>query len=270
MMTETNSLQEILEWYICAGVDEICADEPFFNMPKQVPVMASVAQESVKQNAPANVPVRHATTELAQATQTAFQNAKDICDKVATLDELRCAVEAFEGCALKMTAAHTVFGDGNPQARVVFVGEAPGADEDRIGTPFVGRSGHLLDKMLAAIGLDRTSCYICNILPWRPPGNRTPLDSEIAVCLPFLKKQIDLINPEFIFTLGGSSANALLNTAESISRMRGRWLEYTKSDGSQAKLLASFHPAYLLRTPGQKSKSWADFLRLSKELNKNS
>jgi len=268
MMTETNSLQEILEWYICAGVDEICAEEPFFNMPKQVPAVPHVS--AAQEKAAVDVPVRHATTELAQATQSAFQNARDICSRVTSLDELRQAVEAFEGCALKMTAAHTVFGDGNPQARVVFVGEAPGADEDRIGTPFVGRSGQLLDKMLAAIGLDRTSCYICNILPWRPPGNRTPLDSEIAVCLPFLKKQIDLINPEFIFTLGGSSANALLNTAETISRMRGRWLEYTKSDGSQAKLLASFHPAYLLRTPGQKAKSWADFLRLSKEMNKNS
>lgn len=260
-MNELKSVQEILEWYICAGVDEICGDVPFETAPKAAPPKA-VAVMPQKTEAP----VRRATTELAQATVTACQNARDICAKVQTLEELKTAVENFDGCALKLTASHTVFGDGSPQAKVIFVGEAPGADEDRIGVPFVGRSGHLLDKMMAAVGLDRTNSYICNILPWRPPGNRTPLDSEIAVCLPFLKKQIELINPDFIFTLGGSAANALLDCAETISRLRGRWLEYAKADGGKVRVLASFHPAYLLRTPGQKAKSWADLLRLSKEL----
>lgn len=247
-----------------AGIDEICGEEPLSLEKNTGAISPSSVPRPLTHIA---VPLRQATTGLAQATGNACQNAKDICAKVTTLEELKTAVENFDGCALKLTAAHTVFGDGNPNARVVFVGEAPGADEDRIGVPFVGRSGHLLDKMLKAVNLDRSQCYICNILPWRPPGNRTPLDSEIAVCLPFLKKQLDLINPDIIFTLGGSSANALLDIAESISRLRGKWLEYTKSNGEKALVLASFHPAYLLRTPGQKAKSWSDFLRLSKQLN---
>ncbi len=267
MSENISKLQDVLEWYICAGVEEICAEEPFAAVPETVTVSVNAETPAAIKTAEIPSQVRQATTHLAQATVTACQNAKEICEKISDLAELKTAVENFDGCALKLTAAHTVFGDGNPNARVVFVGEAPGADEDREGVPFVGRSGHLLDKMLAAIRLDRTQCYICNILPWRPPGNRTPLDSEVAVCLPFLKKQIDIIDPDFIFTLGGSSANALLSTAESISRMRGHWLDYPKANGKTARLLASFHPAYLLRTPGQKAKSWADFLRLSKELN---
>ncbi len=265
MMNDTNSLQEILDWYLCAGVDETCGDVPF-GLAEKTAAPITVRQEVVLPKPTAPTPVRQATTELAQATVDACRNARDICAKVTSLEQLKSEVEAFEGCALKLTAAHTVFGDGNSQSKIMFIGEAPGADEDRIGVPFVGRSGHLLDKMLATIGLDRTQCYICNILPWRPPGNRTPLDSEVAVCLPFLQKQIDLIDPDYIFTLGGSAANALLNTAETISRMRGHWLEYPKNNGKKALLLASFHPAYLLRTPSQKAKSWADFLRLSKEI----
>ncbi len=255
MMKEIMSLKEILEWYLETGVDETCGSVAF---------EADCSLKEQKQIS--SVMQRQATTNLAQATGSAYQNAKEICAEAKTLDELRAKVEAFEGCSLKMTAANTVFGDGNPHAKIVLVGEAPGADEDRIGVPFVGRSGQLLDKMLAAIGLDRNSCYITNILPWRPPGNRTPLDSEIAVCLPFLKKQIDIIDPDFIFMLGGSAANALLNTAETISKLRGHWFEYEKSNGTNAMVLASFHPAYLLRTPGQKSKAWNDLLRLSSKL----
>lgn len=245
-------MEQILEWYLCAGVDETCGDRPFAEPPAAEAGPVSVV----------GLAVRQATTGLAQAVGSACQNAKDICARAGTLEELKRAVENFEGCALKMTAAHTVFGDGNPQAKVVFIGEAPGADEDRIGVPFVGRSGHLLDKMMNAVGLTRADAYICNILPWRPPGNRTPLDSEVAVCLPFLKRQIDLVDPDYIFILGASAANSVLDTAETISKMRGKWFEYEKSNGKKARVLASFHPAYLLRTPGQKSRSWSDLLRL--------
>lgn len=257
MEAENLTLDQILEWYLCAGVDETCGDTPFAPPPAAV-------------NAPVPVigpGVRQATTNLAQAVSSACQSARDICEKITTLEELKQAVENFEGCALKMTAAHTVFGDGNPQARVVFIGEAPGADEDRIGIPFVGRSGHLLDKMMSAAGLSRQDAYICNILPWRPPGNRTPLDSEVAVCLPFLKRQIDLVDPDYIFILGASAANSVLDTADTISKMRGKWFEYQKSNGRKAAVLASFHPAYLLRTPGQKAKSWSDLLRLRARIN---
>ena len=182
------------------------------------------------------------------------------------MDELRSMVENFDGCALKLTANKTVFGGGNPASKVMFIGEAPGADEDRIGLPFVGRSGHLLDKMLQSVGLDRDACYITNVLPWRPPGNRTPTDGEIAVCLPFLKRQIELIKPEVIVLLGGSAANALLDNEEPISRLRGKWLEYKSSEGTLVPVLATFHPAYLLRNTAQKAKAWADLLRMRQKL----
>ena len=185
------------------------------------------------------------------------------------MEDLKQAIESFEGCSLKNTASHTVIGDGNPQAKIMFVGEAPGAEEDMIGKAFVGRSGKLLDKMLEAVNLNRNLCYICNILPWRPPGNRSPADAEIAVCLPFLKKQIELVNPDYIFALGAVAVNSLLGSAETISKLRGKWMEYELETGKKVKVIAGYHPAYLLRTPAQKSKAWADFLRLKKELDEN-
>ena len=185
------------------------------------------------------------------------------------LEELKKMVEEFDGCALKLTANKTVFGYGSGTARLLLIGEAPGADEDRSGIPFVGRSGQLLEKMLKAIGFDRNECFITNVLPWRPPGNRTPTEGEIAVCLPFLKRQIDLVSPEAIMILGGSAANALLDNGEPISRMRGKWLEYKKSDGGKVPVLASFHPAYLLRNSGQKAKAWVDMLRMKQKLCNN-
>lgn len=265
-MEENLSLQQILEWYIDAGVNETVGDAPFAKtVAEEVKKDADKPYEKIRDVSASAVP-RQATTVLAQATNNACQNARELCLQINDLDELRKVVEDFEGCALKLTAAHTVFGDGCKTARVMLIGEAPGADEDRIGRPFVGRSGQLLDKMMAAIGMDRSKYYITNVLPWRPPGNRTPTEAEIAVCLPFLKRQIDLINPDFILVLGGSAANALLDNGESISRMRGRWHEYKKSDGSVAQVLASFHPAYLLRNAAQKAKVWSDLLRLAKNI----
>ncbi len=256
-MTEMTDAKQILEWYLEAGVDETCGEEPY-----KPEVKASIGIKA----APAVPVLRQATTDLAQETQSAVKSSREICEAAMDLESLKQAVAAFDGCALKLTATNTVFGHGSPTARVVFVGEAPGADEDRAGVPFVGRSGRLLEKMLAAIALKREDCFITNVLPWRPPGNRTPLESEIAVCLPFLRRQIDLIAPDFIFILGGSAANALLETGESISRLRGRWMDYKTASGKNVQVLASFHPAYLLRNSGQKAKAWADFLRLKKEL----
>lgn len=261
-MTDEMDLKSVLDWYVWAGVEETAGGVPFALAVEEAPT--PVLKKSVKLAAPAP---RQATTALAQTTVDACINARERCLKIDNLNELKTLVENFEGCALKLTASHTVFGDGcTSGTKVLLVGEAPGADEDRIGRPFVGRSGQLLDKMLAAIGLDRSVCYITNVLPWRPPGNRTPTDGEIAVCLPFLKRQIDLINPDYIFILGGSAANALLDQQESISRLRGHWLEYKTSSGRTIEALASFHPAYLLRNPGQKGKLWTDLLRLSKKL----
>ena len=268
-MNEDLGIKEILEWYLTAGVDETCGEVPFAlaepakEMPRIVPAAVSAAVR------PAENSARPATTELAQATINACQSARELCQKAETLEELKKMVEEFDGCALKLTANKTVFGYGSGTARLLLIGEAPGADEDRSGIPLVGRSGQLLEKMLKAIGFDRNECFITNVLPWRPPGNRTPTEGEIAVCLPFLKRQIDLVSPEAIMILGGSAANALLDNGEPISRMRGKWLEYKKSDGGKVPVLASFHPAYLLRNSGQKAKAWVDMLRMKQKLCNN-
>lgn len=238
-----------------AGVDETCGDAPMSIRPKDVP-----------QNKTENSSRRPAISNLALSSVEAIKNADEICQQVTSIEELRKAVENFDGCSLKYNAKHTVMGDGNPESKIMFIGEAPGAEEDLAGKAFVGRSGQLLNKMLAAIGIDRTRCYICNILPWRPPGNRSPSDAEIAVCLPFLKKQIEIVAPDYIFMLGAVAVNSLMENAEGISKLRGKWMEYQMQNGKKAKVLASYHPAYLLRTPAQKAKAWADFLRLKKEM----
>jgi uracil-DNA glycosylase family 4 len=183
------------------------------------------------------------------------------------LDELRDALLAFDGCPLKDTATNLVFADGNPEAHVMIVGEAPGADEDRDGRPFVGVSGQLLDRMLAQIGLDRTSVYITNIIFWRPPGNRQPTTSEVAACLPFVERHIELVNPDVLLLAGGASAKTLLARTEGIMRMRGRWHLYESTGMSRpVPALPTFHPAFLLRQPAQKRESWHDLLALREKL----
>lgn len=264
-MTEEMDPKQILEWYMLAGVEETAGDEPF----AKIEVTPVVHIAAPVRKTPEVSESRQATTALSQATQNACQNAREQCKNAKSLSELKALVESFDGCALKLTATNTVFGDGSENARIVFIGEAPGADEDRIGKPFVGRSGQLLDKILSAAGLERSSCFITNILPWRPPGNRTPTDGEIAVCLPFLKRQIALIKPDYLFIMGASAANAILDVQDSISRLRGHWLEYTDEEGRKIPALASFHPAYLLRNPGQKAKSWVDFLRLKQKMSED-
>ena len=169
--------------------------------------------------------------------------AREAAGNATTLDELRALLAAFEGCTLRATATQLVFADGNPQSRVMFIGEAPGYDEDIVGRPFVGRSGKLLDRMLAAIGLDRTSAYIANVVPWRPPGNRTPTPQETAICLPFIRRQIELANPDFLVCLGGPAMQTLLGVKDGITRSRGRWFSYD-SGRREIRALATFHPAF--------------------------
>ena len=181
------------------------------------------------------------------------------------LASLRQAMENFQGCALKTTAKHTVFADGNPKARIMLVGEAPGRDEDLQGLPFVGRSGQLLDRMLAAINLDRSQVYISNILPWRPPGNRTPTSAEIVMCLPFIERHIELASPDLLLLLGGISVKALFNASEGIMRLRGRWKLYHAGE-REIPALATYHPAFLLRQPAQKRQAWQDLIALRARL----
>ena len=191
--------------------------------------------------------------------------AREAAKSAGSLDELRAMLERFEGCALKSTATQLVFADGNPDARVMFVGEAPGRDEDIEGLPFVGRSGKLLDRMMAAIGLDRTSAYIANIIPWRPPGNRTPTPQESQICLPFIRRQIELADPDILVCLGGPSAQTLLGIKDGILKTRGRWFPFDTGT-HEIRALATLHPAYLLRQPLQKRFAWRDFLAIKKAL----
>ena len=243
--------KQIIDWYVLSGVETFSADNP-----------VNIFEKS----SPAENKSRPATSILAQSGNEAFMNAKEICTKAQTLDDLKAMMENFDGCSLKFSANSTVFGQGNPRATLFIIGEAPGADEDRQGEPFVGRSGQLLNKMLSAIGIEREECFVSNILPWRPPGNRTPTTGEVAVCLPFIERQIELVGPKIVLMLGASSANALLNNSESISHLRGKVLEYCIDEKHKYIAYATFHPAYLLRSAGQKSKTWIDLLRLKEKL----
>src|ERR1700688_2137144 len=195
----------------------------------------------------------------------AIMAAREAARTAANLDELRKLLEIFEGCALRNTATQLVFADGNPEGRVMFVGEAPGHEEDISGRPFVGRSGKLLDRMMGAIGLDRSKVYIANVVPWRPPGTRTPTPQETAICLPFIRRQIELADPDILVCLGQPSTQTLLETKEGITRTRGRWFKFD-TGSREIRALATYHPAFLLRSPLQKRLAWRDFLALKKAL----
>lgn len=193
------------------------------------------------------------------------QDAARIAGACETLPALEAALAAFTGCALRDTATRLVFADGSDQAKIMFIGEAPGAEEDRVGRPFVGAAGQLLDRMLASIGLDRSKVRIVNVVPWRPPGNRAPTDSEVAVCLPFLHRHIALMQPDCLVLLGATSAKAVLPATRNIGirRLRGAW-QRLELPGFQRELpcLPTYHPAYLLRTPSAKREAWHDLLAL--------
>lgn len=281
---------EALVWQFEMGADEAIADEPLDRFK---------ASESLRQNAanrqgfgangrpgaqrPAVASARPAQSAgtagpapiaaggdggflLSDTPHEARQSARDAAAAANSLDELKAAIEKFEGCALKKSASNTVFGTGNVEADLVLVGEAPGAEEDRQGLPFVGPSGKLLDAMLRSIGLAREEAYITNILPWRPPGNRQPTTAEVAVCEPFIRRHLELIGPKVVVCLGGSSAKTLMEEDRGITRLRGTWKEISFADGKIAALTAMFHPAYLLRTPEQKRLAWRDLRAIAQKL----
>ena len=199
------------------------------------------------------------------APEAAIASAREAARTAPTLEALRALLAEFDGCGLKATATRLVFADGNPQARVMFVGEAPGRDEDLSGLPFVGRSGKLLDLMLRAIGLDRTTAYIANVIPWRPPGNRDPSPQETQICLPFIKRQIELVDPDVLVCLGKPSSQAILELKDGIMRTRGRWRDYHTGTRT-IRAMATFHPAYLLRQPIYKRMTWLDLRAIAKAL----
>ena len=210
-----------------------------------------------------------ASTGSAQKSLKSMPDSPDLA-AITSLVDLKAALLAFDGCALKHTASNLVFADGNPGARLMIIGEAPGRDEDMVGLPFVGASGQLLDKMLASIGLNRAHVYIANLLPWRPPGNRTPTVEETAMMLPWLRRHVQLANPDYVLILGGSAAKAVLGTKDGILKIRGRWQDVDFGDATVRPTLASLHPAYLLRSPAQKRLSFADMLSVSSRLSSSS
>ncbi len=255
----TRDLRALLEWYAAVGVDIAIGEEPVDRTQRPPPVSAPISEAIAEAPQPPFAAMSAATVGESE------RSARAAAEAAETMDELRQALSRFEGCNLRHTATNLVFADGNPAARVMLVGEAPGRDEDIQGVPFVGRSGHLLDRMLAAIGLSRESAYIANVVPWRPPGNRTPTPQETAACRPFIERQIALCDPDFLICLGNASARELLNTTEGILRSRGRWRQY---DGGKRTIraMAMLHPAYLLRQPLHKRFAWRDMLALAEAL----
>jgi uracil-DNA glycosylase family 4 len=255
-----------LRWWSEAGVDLAIDETPHDRFQESAaPAPRRAPAEVAPPSRPAAESARPAPTPIAAPDEAAL-SAQQAAAAARNLDELRAALQRFEGCALKATATQLVFADGAPDAWIMLVGEAPGADEDRIGRPFVGRAGQLLDRMLASIGLDRTKVYIANVVPWRPPGNRTPTPQETAICLPFMRRQIALVHPRLLVCLGASATQTLLGTKEGITRARGVWRDYVGDDGTTIKALPMFHPAYLLRQPGAKRQAWADLRKLARAI----
>jgi len=258
------TVQQLLAFYLEAGVDCALAEEPIDRLSDSELISAASRPAQPPTARPAGaIPV--ARTEAGPGTEAAILSAREAARTAPTLDALRALLENFDGCALKATATRLVFADGNPQARIMFVGEAPGREEDLEGLPFVGRSGKLLDRMIAAIGLDRSKAYIANVIPWRPPGNRTPTPQETQICLPFIQRQIELVNPDVLVTLGNPSTQTLLSTREGIMRTRGKWFDYDTGTRT-IRAMATFHPAYLLRSPSYKRMSWQDLRAIAKAL----
>ena len=256
---DRQSALALLAWYAEMGVDECVGEAPVQRLgqvppptppPAPTPVVRPIGGRQVPRIA----------DPVASARQLAAA-----CD---TLDALRDAIAGFEGCALKATAHTTVFAAGNPHAPVMLIGEAPGQEEDAQGLPFVGPAGKLLDRMLAAIGRDRTSAYISNILNWRPPANRTPTLQEATMCLPFIRRHIELAGPKVVVLLGGTAVKHLLDTTEGIMRLRGKWTELMLDEYGERRVsaLPTLHPAYLLRQPAHKRLAWQDFLSLQRRL----
>jgi uracil-DNA glycosylase family 4 len=255
--------RQLLAFYLEAGVDCALTEAPANRLSDPDITPAAATRPEPAKTIPAATPATR--SEAAPAPEAAIMSAREAARTAPSLEVLRALLEKFDGCALKSTATRLVFADGNPRARIMFVGEAPGREEDIEGLPFVGRSGKLLDRMISAIGLNRGNAYIANVIPWRPPGNRTPTPQETQICLPFIQRQIELVNPDVLVTLGNPSTQTLLSTREGIMKTRGRWFDY--DTGTRViRALATFHPAYLLRSPSYKRLAWQDLRSIAKAL----
>jgi len=265
---ERQAMLALLETHLEMGADEVLSEEPQDRFAEALsePGARAVPQPRAKpRTIEVPSPGLPAPAPLPPSGETAVMAAHAQARAAETLAELKQAFGRFEGCPLKATATNLVFEDGNPDGPLMFISQAPGRDEDIAGKPFVGRSGQLLDRMLEAIGLDRNSAYIANVVPWRPPGNRPPTPMETAICRPFLDRQIELADPDILVLLGGTAVKELLNLSEGILRLRGRWFTYS-TGRREIPVLVTLHPAYLLRQPLQKRFAWRDFLALKRAL----
>ena len=268
-MTATSDTLSALAWLVEAGADEAIGEAPVNRLvakapPRIDPSPKSAAQISTLPQGEGNK--RPSVTPTSVLNPLASDNdhigrAMEIAAGCQSLAELKAALKSFEGCSLKKSAINTVFADGNPDARILFIGEAPGFEEDKTGLPFVGKAGKLLDKMLTAIGLDRTTAYIINVLPWRPPENRNPEMTEVAKCIPFMRRHIELHAPDLIVLLGAVAVRHVLGRSEGIMQTRGKWLEYHVA-GRMIPVMPTLHPAYLLRQPAHKKLAWRDLLQV--------
>ena len=278
---DRNELIAMLAWQLDMGIDEALLDHPQVDaaplrLDQLLAVVAPAGDKDVSQTAMGGTAPQQ--SEAVKMANSALANSGAVPpeDKINTdssaladitsLSDLQSAMAKLDDCPLKHTASNLCFADGNPGARLMIIGEAPGRDEDRMGVPFVGADGQLLDKMIASIGLDRASVYLTNLLPWRPPGNRSPTDEETAMLLPWLFRHVQLVKPEFVLLLGGAAAKLVFGSHDGIMKLRGRWRDVDFGDGVLRPVLASLHPAYLLRSPAQKRLAFDDLLLLTKRL----
>ena len=278
---DRNELIAMLAWQLDMGIDEALLDHPQVDavplrLDQLLAVVAPAGDKDVSQTAMGGTALQ--PSEAVKMANSALANSGAVPSEdktntdssaladITSLSDLQSAMAKLDDCPLKHTASNLCFADGNPGARLMIIGEAPGRDEDRMGVPFVGADGQLLDKMIASIGLDRASVYLTNLLPWRPPGNRSPTDEETAMLLPWLFRHVQLAKPEFVLLLGGAAAKLVLGSHDGIMKLRGRWRDVDFGDGVPRPVLASLHPAYLLRSPAQKRLAFEDLLLLAKRL----
>ena len=278
---DRNELIAMLAWQLDMGIDEALLDHPQVDavplrLDQLLAAVAPAGDKDVSQTAMGGTALQ--TSEAVKIANSALANSGAVPSEdntntdssaladITSLSYLQSAMAKLDDCPLKHTASNLCFADGNPGARLMIIGEAPGRDEDRMGVPFVGADGQLLDKMIASIGLDRASVYLTNLLPWRPPGNRSPTDEETAMLLPWLFRHVQLAKPEFVLLLGGAAAKLVLGSHDGIMKLRGRWRDVDFGDGVPRPVLASLHPAYLLRSPAQKRLAFEDLLLLAKQL----
>lgn len=261
------SYEELLNFYKESGVDAALTNLPVDRFHQSAFVEKKLTKTvHIARNQPTPPVKLHNLPLPNSATVQHESSVREIAESANTLDELKSALLAFNGCSLKLTAKNTCFSDGTAGSPLMLIGEAPGREEDIQGTPFVGKAGRLLNKILESIGLTRNNVYIANTIPWRPPGNRTPTPREVALCRPFIERQIYLARPRILIALGGVATQFLTGAQNGIVRTRGKWLTYEREGNIKIPVMPTFHPAYLLRTPSQKKLTWIDFLEVKNRL----